>query len=38
MDEELGEPGPLLLQDHGNLMKFRNIWILPLPLKGSDVY
>jgi len=38
IDEELGEPGPLLLQDHGNLMKFRNIWVLPLPLKGSDVY
>ena len=38
IDEELGEPGPLLLQDHGNLIKYRNIWILPLPLKGSDVY
>lgn len=38
MDEEVGEPGPLLLQDHGNLIKYRNIWILSLPLKGSDVY
>ena len=38
LDEAVGEPGPLLLQDHRNLVAYRNIWAMPLPLRGSDVY
>ncbi len=26
---ETGQPGPLRLQDHGNLIRYRNIWLVP---------
>ncbi len=35
---EASKPGPLRLQDHGNLVAYRNIWAVHLPLKGSDTY
>ena len=38
VDEEVGEPGPLLLQDHRNLVAYRNIWAVSLPLEGSHTY
>ncbi len=37
-DRPLDKPGPIYLQDHGHAVQFRNIWVLPLPDKGSDKY
>lgn len=31
LSAESAAPGPIMLQDHGNRMRFRSIWVRPLP-------
>lgn len=38
LDENVGEPGPLMLQDHRNEVSFRNIWLVHLPEETSTQY
>jgi hypothetical protein len=33
VDEHLGQPGPILLQDHHCKVRFRNLWLKPLASK-----
>ncbi len=37
-DTEVQLPGHLRLQDHGNLIWYRNIWAMDLPKEGASVY
>jgi Domain of Unknown Function (DUF1080) len=38
IDEAVDQPGPILLQDHGYPVAYRNVWVLPLPPRGAQHY
>lgn len=38
LDEAYDQPGPILLQYHGNDVRYRNVWVQPLPAKGATHY
>jgi hypothetical protein len=37
-DTRVHQPGHLRLQDHGNVVWYRNIWALRLPREGASEY
>ena len=36
LDNKLGTPGPIRLQDHGNKVRYRNIWIIAMDDKSKE--
>lgn len=38
IDNAVDQPGPVLLQDHGHPVTYRNVWVLPLPPRGAQHY
>jgi 3-keto-disaccharide hydrolase len=35
MERDVHQPGPIMVQDHGSRVKYRDIWIRPLPAKAG---
>lgn len=38
INNDVGKAGPIMLQDHGNPMQYRNVWVLPIPKEGNKNY